>query len=85
MDFSLLYNQVNTYLVFHDVLTSSGPGSDYVTINFRTNLISCQLTIQEFHRKTNRAFDLDFVRENGNISRNIFSNASHSIVYLDQD
>jgi hypothetical protein len=55
-------NKVDNFLLLHDTLTKGN--YEFVTTHPYTQLVSCKLTITEFHRKTNAAFDFKFVQEN---------------------
>jgi hypothetical protein len=55
-------NKVDNFLLLHDTLTKGN--YEFVTTHPYTQLVSCKLTITEFHRRTNAAFDFKFVQEN---------------------
>lgn len=55
-------NKVDNFLLLHDTLTKGN--YEFVTTHPYTQLVSCKLTISEFHRRTNGAFNFKFVQEN---------------------
>ena len=52
--------KVRRYLQLHDVLTRSG--SQHVTVNPINQWVICKMSVQDFHKNTHKAFDLDFIR-----------------------
>ena len=54
--------KVDNFLLLHDTLTKGN--YEFVTTNPYTQLVSCKLSISEFHRRTKSAFDFKFVADN---------------------
>lgn len=54
--------KVDNFLLLHDTLTKGN--YEFVTTNPYTQLVSCKLSISEFHRRTKAAFDFKFVADN---------------------
>ena len=54
--------KVDNFLLLHDTLTKGN--YEFVTTNPYTQLVSCKLSISEFHHRTKAAFDFKFVADN---------------------
>lgn len=54
--------KVGNFLLLHDTLTKGN--YEFVTTNPYTQLVSCKLSISEFHLRSKAAFDFKFVADN---------------------
>lgn len=54
--------KVENFLLLHDTLTKGN--YEFVTTNPYTQLVSCKLSITEFHHRTKAAFNFKFVADN---------------------
>jgi hypothetical protein len=54
--------KVDKFLELHDTLTKGN--HKFVTTHPYNQLVSCKLSIKDFHKETNEAFDYTFVQKN---------------------
>ena len=59
---SQMEEKVENFLLLHDTLTKGN--YEFVTTNPYTQLVSCKLSITEFHHRTKAAFNFKFVADN---------------------